>query len=150
MNLDSRSEWYLSALTSVIVESVTLPARSRWYEGFESWLLDNSSPQKLFALKGSIRAENSRIDFVNRSNRGDSKKDVSQENHDDAEQFKRQFDLDLSPIGSSTQKDTHIFHQIQVLRDSRSDQSQAIQAEAGQGLTAQRLSLAGDVSSILR
>ncbi|EEP82223.1 conserved hypothetical protein [Uncinocarpus reesii 1704] len=139
VNLNMPSEWHLSALTSVAVESVTLPARLRWHEGLEPWLLDNASPQRIFTLRATIRTEDSEHSFASRLNDLTENK-VGEGRHDDIENSERQLDLNFSSIGSTTPEKTHFFSRVQVDRDSRYGDSERKQKTVGQGLTAQRLS----------
>ncbi|EFW20892.1 mtDNA inheritance, partitioning of the mitochondrial organelle [Coccidioides posadasii str. Silveira] len=152
VNLNIASEWYISALTSVAVESVTLPGRLRWYEGIEPWFLDNAGPQRIFALRATIRSENSELPFASHLRPNDSTQmDTDEVDHDEIEQSEQRFDLGFSPIGSATRtNNTHIFSRVQVVRDSKCNSERPERAEVGQGLTSHRLSLmTGDVPSTL-
>lgn len=131
------------------VESVTLPARFRWNNGLEPWLLDNSNSQRIFALKASFRSEDSNSEVAEELGQRDIRqRGIEQDTDEHTRRLSQPFDIEFSPIGLDTQEDTHIFSQLQVLRDSRGGQSQGM--EVGQGLTAQRHSVAGNVPSHFR
>ncbi|WEW54798.1 mtDNA inheritance, partitioning of the mitochondrial organelle [Emydomyces testavorans] len=150
VNLDMRSEWYFSALASMAVESVTLPARLRWHDKLGSWWFDHESPQRIFTLSATIRAQASESNSAHQSNRGEFMEPTVEEDHnDEIEQTEKSFDLKLSSIGTTTQENMHLFSRVQVIRESRENSSQPKRPEVGQGLTAQRVTLTGYIPSVL-
>ncbi|EAA65678.1 hypothetical protein AN0848.2 [Aspergillus nidulans FGSC A4] len=54
IRVDNNSEWYTSALTSIAMESITLPTRLRPYQNFESLLAGDDSTRRIFELQASI------------------------------------------------------------------------------------------------
>ncbi|KAI1982037.1 mtDNA inheritance, partitioning of the mitochondrial organelle [Ophidiomyces ophidiicola] len=140
VNFACQSEWYFSAVTSMAVESVTLPTRLRWYDGLESWLFENASPQRIFALGATIQIEGTEPGFANQSTRNNciSLKD---DDANDAEQSELSLDLNFSSIGPADRHngDEHVFHQVRVVRNSQEDKGQPHQRQVGQNLTVQRL-----------
>ncbi|KAF3481230.1 DML1 [Arthroderma uncinatum] len=118
---DLHHAWYSSALTSLALESVSLPSRSRGYEALDIWAIASRDSRNIYNLQSTIGT--GELTTVTTDQRHPTKgvPDSEKNGHGDdnrAQEQLKQFDIDLSPRGLAANHDGQVFQQILVQRDS--------------------------------
>ncbi|KAK2839220.1 hypothetical protein FQN49_006358 [Arthroderma sp. PD_2] len=126
---DLRHTWYSSALTSLALESVSLPTRLRGNEALDLWAIASRDSRNIYNLQSTIgTSESTSLATDKRDptrNGPDPDKYGGGDNDNDQAQGElKQLDIDLSPRGLAANRDGQVFEQISVQRDSATAHAQ--------------------------
>ncbi|KAM5447868.1 mtDNA inheritance, partitioning of the mitochondrial organelle [Microsporum audouinii] len=113
--------WYSSALISLVLESVSLPARLRGREALDLWEMASSGSRNIYSLQSTIGA--SLITDERKTSQGAPRTITNHWDDDGSQEQPKQFDIQLSPHALVANHDAQVFQQLSVWRDSMTDTS---------------------------